>query len=81
MDTEDVPAFIDKSSVVVMSRDRSERVVDHLEISYGRKRIKITEIMPVSYCSENEESIRTAEIPAELSQLLKLRTAYLQQEV
>lgn len=55
MDTEDVPAFIDKSSVVVMSRDRSERVVDHLEISYGQKRIKITEIMPVSYCSENEE--------------------------
>ena len=55
MGAEDIPAFIDKSSVIVMNKDVSERVIDNVEIGYGRKRIKITEIMPVSYCSENEE--------------------------
>ena len=55
MRAEDISAFIDKSSVIVMNKERSERVIDNVEIGYGRKRIKITEIMPVSYCSENEE--------------------------
>lgn len=51
----ELPAFIEKSSVIVMNRDRSERIIDNLEICYDSKRIKITEIMPISYCSENEE--------------------------
>ena len=51
----EIPAFIEKSSVIVMNRERSERVIDNLEIEYDGKRIRITEIMPVSYCSENEE--------------------------
>lgn len=55
LSADEIPAFIDKSSVIVMSRDRSERIIDKLEICYDSKRIKITEIMPVSYCSENEE--------------------------
>ena len=55
MSADEIPAFIDKSSVIVMNRDRSERIIDKLEICYDSKRIKITEIMPVSYCSENEE--------------------------
>jgi len=38
-----------------MNRDRSSRIIDATEIGYNGKRIKITEIMPVSYCSENEE--------------------------
>lgn len=55
MGTDEIPAFIEKSSVIVMNRDRSERIIDNLEICYDSKRIKITEIMPVAYCSENEE--------------------------
>lgn len=55
LSADEIPAFIDKSSVIVMNRDRSERIIDKLEICYDSKRIKITEIMPVSYCSENEE--------------------------
>jgi len=55
MGAEEIPAFIEKSSVIVMNRDRSERIIDNLEICYDLKRIKITEIVPVSYCSENEE--------------------------
>lgn len=55
MSADEIPAFIEKSSVIVMNRDRSERVVDNLEIGYDGKRIKLTEILPVSYCSENEE--------------------------
>lgn len=55
MNPNEIPAFIEKSSVIVMNRERSERIIDNLEICYDSKRIKITEIMPVSYCSENEE--------------------------
>ena len=55
MSDDEIPAFIDRSSVIVMNRDRSERIIDNLEIYYDSKHLKITEIMPVSYCSENEE--------------------------
>lgn len=55
MSTDEIPAFIEKSSVIVMNRDRSERIIDNLEICYDSKRIKITEMVSVSYCSENEE--------------------------
>ena len=55
MAADEIPAYIEKSSVIVMNRERSEKVIDNLEIEYDGKRIKITEIIPVSYCSENEE--------------------------
>ena len=55
MSSNELPSFIEKSSVIVMNRERSERIIDNLEIEYEGKRIRITEIMPVSYCSENEE--------------------------
>lgn len=55
MGADEIPAFLEKSSVIVMNRDRSSRIIDSTEIGYNGKRIKITEIMPVSYCSENEE--------------------------
>ena len=57
MDPDEIPAFIEKSSVIVMSKERSVRIVENIEIGFrcNSKKIKITEIMPVSYCSENEE--------------------------
>ena len=55
MSSKEIPAFIEKSSVLVMNRDRSQQIIDNVEIVYDTKRIRITDIMPVSYCSENEE--------------------------
>ena len=55
MDPKEIPAFIEKSSVVVMNRYYAEKIIDNLEIGYNNNRIKIAEIMPVSYCTENEE--------------------------
>lgn len=55
MTPEEIPAFIEKSSVIVMSKDRSEQIIEKTEIGYKSEKIKITEIMPVSYCTENEE--------------------------
>lgn len=55
MEPNEVPAFIEKSSVIVMNRERSEKIIENLTICYDNKFIKVTEIMPVSYCSENEE--------------------------
>ena len=55
MKPDEIPAFIEKSSVIVMNRERSSRIIDNLELEYDGKRIRITEIVPVSYCSENEE--------------------------
>ena len=55
MSTAEIPSFIEKSAVIVMNRERSEMIIDNLEICYDSKRIKLTDIMPISYCSENEE--------------------------
>ena len=55
MSPEELPAYIDKSSVIVMNREQSEKIIDNLEIVYDSKNVKITDIMPVSYCSESEE--------------------------
>lgn len=55
MDSDEIPAYIEKSSVIVMNREYSEMIINNLEIGYDGKRIRITEIIPVSYCSENEE--------------------------
>lgn len=55
MNIDEIPAFTEKSSVIVMNRYLSEKIIDSLEICYDTKRIKITEIIPISYCSENEE--------------------------
>lgn len=55
MDMEDIPAVTERSSIIVMNKERSEKVINNVEIGYGRRRIKITELMPVSYCTENEE--------------------------
>ena len=55
MKSQEIPAFIEKSSIIVMNRERAEIIIDKLEIGYGTDKIKITEIMPVSYCTENEE--------------------------
>lgn len=55
MNIDEIPAFTEKSSVIVMNRDCSEKIIDSLEICYDAKWIKITEIIPISYCSENEE--------------------------
>lgn len=55
METDEIPAYIKKSSVIVMNRERFEHIIDNLEIEYDGKRIGITDIVPVSYCSENEE--------------------------
>lgn len=52
---DELPSFIERSSVIVMNRAYSERIIDNLEIIYNQKSIKLTEIIPISYCSENEE--------------------------
>ena len=51
---DEVPAFTEKSSVIVMNRERSEQIINNFEIEFDSKRIKLTELMPISYCSENE---------------------------
>ena len=52
---EDIPAYVAKSSVVVMNKERAAKIIENLEILYSNERIKLTEIVPISYCSDNEE--------------------------
>ena len=55
MQPDEIPAFVEKSSVVVMNKTVAERIINNLQIYYNLNSIKITEIMPVSYCSETAE--------------------------
>ena len=56
IDAKDVPAFIQKSSIIVMNKNRARKIIEGIEISYqSGERISLTELMPVSYFSENEE--------------------------
>ena len=56
MDSKEVPAFIQKSSIIVMNKDRARKVIEGIEIDYQfGERITLTELMPVSYFTENEE--------------------------
>lgn len=52
---DEIPSYLKKSSVIIMNRERAESIINNLEIEYDKKRIKLSEIMPISYCSENEE--------------------------
>lgn len=56
MNERELPAFFGKSSVIVMDKSRSKEILENLEIRYKEKTFKITDIMPVSYCSEREYS-------------------------
>ena len=56
INAKDVPAFIQKSSIIVMNKNRARKIIEGIEISYqSGERISLTELMPVSYFSENEE--------------------------
>lgn len=53
---EDVPAFFQKSSVIVMDREKAKKIIEGIEIKpFQGEKIKLSEILPISYCSENEE--------------------------
>lgn len=52
---EDLPAFVEKSTVIVMSKDYADRIIDSLEIKYGDHSISLNDIVPISYCTDNNE--------------------------
>lgn len=52
----DIPGITNKAAVVVCSRDFADVFVDKVRIQYGAtSTISITDLMPVSYFSENNE--------------------------
>lgn len=56
IDSKEIPAFINKSSLIVMNKNRAKQIIDGVEICYQQnQKIAITELMPISYFSENEE--------------------------
>ena len=56
MESQDIPAFIRKSSVVVMNRERANQILNGLMLIYNKnKKVRLTDICPFSYFTENEE--------------------------
>ena len=51
----DIPSVLNVSAVVVMSQDRISNLLDKLKIRFGDNEVKLTDLVTVSYFTENEE--------------------------
>ena len=52
---EEIIRISDTSTVVIMSRDTANTLVNGLSFRFGNEEVRLTELVPVSYFTENEE--------------------------
>lgn len=52
---EEIIRISDTSTVVVMTRDTANTLVNGLSFRFGNEEVRLTELVPVSYFTENEE--------------------------
>lgn len=52
---EDIPSVIDTSTVLVMSKERADRIIKGLSFSFDGNEIPLLELITASYFTENEE--------------------------
>lgn len=55
LEEEEIIRISDTSTVVVMARDTANKLVNGLSFRFGNEEIQLTELVPVSYFTENEE--------------------------
>lgn len=55
MQDAEIPRIIDTSTVIVMSREEANKLVGSLSFRFGKKDIKLTDLVPVSYYTENNQ--------------------------
>lgn len=51
----EIPSVLNVSAVVVMSRERINDLVDKLTIRFGKNTVKLTDLVTISYFTENDE--------------------------
>ena len=69
----DVPSTLNISVVVIADKGSFIEICQHLNISYGEnKNIQLTDIVPVSYFSENGEETQIGKNPAKAEAVIKV---------
>lgn len=68
---EEIIRISDTSTVVVMARDTANTLVNGLSFRFGNEEVQLTELVPVSYFTENEEYPYGGN-PAKLEPVLKI---------
>lgn len=53
--TDNIPSVLNVSAVVVMSQERIKNIIDKLTIRFGNNEAKLTDLVTISYYTENEE--------------------------
>lgn len=54
-EAKDIPIIIDTSTVIVMPRDRADKLINGLSIKFGSKCVRLLELITASYFTENDE--------------------------
>ena len=54
-DPGEIPSVLNVSAVVLMSRDKINNLVDKLKIRFGENTVKLTDLVTISYFTENDE--------------------------
>ena len=70
-DTE-IPRTIDTSTVIVISREEANSLVGSLSFRFGKTDIKLTDLVPVSYYSENDQEYQYGINPSKNEPVIKL---------
>ena len=68
----EIPRTTDTSTVIVMSRDKADKLVKGLSFRYDKKDIKLTELVPTAYFTEKNQSYQYGENPAKNEPVIKL---------
>ena len=68
----DIPRTIDTSTVIVISRDEANRLVNDLSFKFNGTDVKLTELVPVSYFTESNQEYQYGANPSKNEPVIKL---------
>lgn len=68
---EEIPMYIDTSTVIVISRERANSIINSIYFRFGGKMARLLDLVTVSYFTENEE-LRFPGNPGKVEPVLKI---------
>jgi len=72
MTTEEIPRTVDVSTVIVMTRERANELINGISFRFGETDMCLTDLVPVSYYTEGEQVYQYGSNPAKTEPVLKL---------
>lgn len=72
MTAEETPRTVDVSTVIVMTRERANELINGISFQFGETNMSLTDLVPVSYYTEGEQIYQYGSNPAKVEPVLKL---------